>query len=335
MLILACDKNDNIIHIKDAEKQKVYKCPECNGEVFAKKGEVNAHHFCHKTSDCGGNGESMVHRYYKEYISNLNEVEYDGQIMQVTHSEVEKRLTDGLVADVILILDNWKTIAVEICYKHPKDDEHIDKYKQLHLECYEVMVDMNDEQTDFEITSWKCLSGYECYNSEINELKQEINSLEQEIKVKDGEIHELQEQEKFLGKIIHNLEEEKKNERKERRAKASQEVEKTIREVTGFTYRELQSSFYNNKTGDKHYLLEMMMILEERISSDVKIVQFNWVRNGLDSRVFTMTFLDWKKNHVSDSMHNIRCSVYNFNLLARLVGEIYGVRVYKNENGKY
>ena len=344
MLTLAFNEYGDIVHIDKAEKGVIYRCPDCGADVIRVHGDYIAHHFRHKNADdCGSGGESVVHRYYKQYIANLKEVEYMGRTMQVTYSEVEKRLTDGLVADVILILDNWKSIAVEICYKHAKDEEHIEQYKQLHLECYEVTVDMNDEQTDFEITGWKCLSGYECYKSEVNELERQVEvsvqgckTLEKEIKKMDEMIYTLQKQNATQMAEVEELKFKMAKENAKRKGKASQEVEETIKEVTGFTYRELQSCFYNNKTGNKYYLLEMMMILEERISDKVKIIQFNWVRpRGTDDKVFTITFLDWKKNHVADSIYNVRCSMYNFNLLAKLITEIYGVKVYKNENGKY
>lgn len=356
MLILACDEKDNIIHIKDAEKGQTYKCPECNGEVFGKKGEVKAHHFCHKSSDCGSNGESAVHKYYKEYIANLKEVDYNGQIMQVTYSCTEKQLTQGLVADVVLILDNWKSIAVEICYKHAKDEEHIDKYIALNMECYEIYVDMNEEQTDFEIVDWDCLWGYDCYDLETYNLKLNIKRLEQqiqlqdeEIKLKDEEIHELQKQIEKNEKghkqtidnftvMINELEQEKKSGKWEQKQKATKDVEETIKKVTGFTYRQLQSAYYNTKSGNKYYLLDMMQILDCSINDKVKMIQFNWIkerRSMSDSRIFTITFLDWKKNHVVESIYNIKCSTYDFNLLARLITEIYGIKVYKNENGEY
>ena len=36
-----------------AEKGEVYSCPECDSEVFLKRGEIRTPHFAHK-SDTGG-----------------------------------------------------------------------------------------------------------------------------------------------------------------------------------------------------------------------------------------------------------------------------------------
>lgn len=345
MLVLALDDENNIIHIKDSERSKDYHCPDCGEVVRCRKGDVNAHHYYHLCSECNSNGESLVHRYFKQKFAELKTIELDGVTYNVTHSEIEKSITSNLRVDVLLVLDGWKSIALEVCYKHAKDEEHIKMFRELGLEAYEIYVDMNEEQTDFEIIGWQCLCGVKHYNLEIDKLKQEVEAserecemLENEIKKMDSEICTLKKQAKIHMAEVEELKVKIANKNRERRVQASQEVEKTIREVTGFTYRELQSCYHNTKTGGKQYLLEMMMILESVISNEVKIIQFNWIKDRRvmsDDRIFTITFLDWKKNHVADSIHNIKCNVHDFNLLAKLITEIYGVRVYKNENGKY
>jgi ssDNA-binding Zn-finger/Zn-ribbon topoisomerase 1 len=352
MLTLAFNEQEDIIHINDAEKGEIYKCPDCGADVIRVHGDSKAHHYRHKNAeDCGSGGESVVHKYYKQYIASLTEVQLDYMEvpMQVTSSFIEKKLADGLVADVLLVLDGWKSIAVEICYKHAKDREHIEKYRELNIECYEIYVDMNEEQTDFEIVDWDCLWGYDCYDLETYKLELKIKRLEQQIELKNEEICSLQKQieknEKNHKQTIDNftimigeLEQEKRSKKWEQKQKATNDVEETIKKVTGFTYRQLQSVYYNTKSGNKYYLLDMMQILDCSINDKVKMIQFNWVKERAamsDNKIFTITFLDWKKNHVVESIYNIKCSTYDFNLLARLVTEIYGVKVYKNENGKY
>ena len=341
MLVLAYNDNKNVVHIKDSVKGQTYKCPECDGDVFPKKGEINAHHFCHKSSDCGGNGESVVHRYYKEYVANLKEVEYNGQIMQVTHSSTEKQLTQGLIADVVLILDNWKTIAVEICYKHEKDAEHIQKYRDLNIECYEIYVDMNEEQTDFEIIDWDCLWSSEYYAEEIQRLEHEIKIRDEEIIYEKQKIDDLQEE-------IQTLKRQKGREVQMAINKTRQEVEAIVRKSTGFSVRELNSLYFIGKApnGQRCYLLDMMLMFESLINEKTKIIQFNWKNNdGIVGRrkklsrsededcerIFTITFLDWNKNHTVESIKDVRSNYADFILLANLVAEIYGVKVYKNE----
>lgn len=157
MLVLAIDKDDSIIHVKDSERGKDYCCPECGETVRCRKGEINAHHFFHLNSDCQSNGESVVHKYFKQKIAELETIELDGILYTVTHAEVEKQIVEGLIADVLLILNGWKAVAFEVCYKHKKDEEHISMYRELGLEAYEVYVDMNEEQTDFEVVGTKTI----------------------------------------------------------------------------------------------------------------------------------------------------------------------------------
>lgn len=51
-----------------ATKGQVANCPMCDGEVVAKCGDINAHHWAHKTADCDSwaEGESDWHIGWKE-----------------------------------------------------------------------------------------------------------------------------------------------------------------------------------------------------------------------------------------------------------------------------
>lgn len=165
MLILAYDENDNIVHIKDAEKGKSYRCPDCGAEVRPRKGTKKTHHFFHMNAeDCGNSGESIVHKYYKELIASQKTVQYNGIEMIVTNSKIEQTLpnllTDShIIADVMLELNGYKWIAVEVCYKNRKDENHVDIYNALNMQCFEVCVCMNDEKTDFKVVDYKEIAG--------------------------------------------------------------------------------------------------------------------------------------------------------------------------------
>lgn len=196
MLILAYDEDDNIVHIKDAEKGKSYKCPDCGAEVRPRKGTKKTHHFFHiNAEDCGNSGESIVHKYYKEFIASQKTVNYNGLDMIVTNSKVEQTLPNlitnsHIIADVMLELGGYKWIAVEVCYKNHKDENHIDIYNALHMECFEVYVDMNVDQTDFEIKGYEKIASVEQY---VNNIKKTIEEQhEKEVKEivrnKDNEI---------------------------------------------------------------------------------------------------------------------------------------------------
>lgn len=68
----ALDKNNKIIHIKDANRGfgHGYTCPICKKELGAKKGEVKEHHFAHKSGETHG-GESVIHYVAKYRLAEL------------------------------------------------------------------------------------------------------------------------------------------------------------------------------------------------------------------------------------------------------------------------
>ena len=69
MCLLAYDKEGNIIHIDDALPRTDYICSDCGNILRVKKGEIKAKHFFHlNTENCGGTGESLIHKYFKKKI---------------------------------------------------------------------------------------------------------------------------------------------------------------------------------------------------------------------------------------------------------------------------
>lgn len=199
MLILAYDENDNIVHIKDAEKGKSYRCPDCGAEVRPRKGTKKTHHFFHMNAeDCGNSGESIVHKYYKEFIASQKIVNYNGIEMTVTNSKIEQTLPNLLtgshiIADVMLELNGYKWIAVEVCYKNHKDENHVDVYNEFDMECFEVYVDMNEQRTDFEITGYEKIASVKQYGIKIEtKITQQLNKEYTDINKKhDTKIMEL------------------------------------------------------------------------------------------------------------------------------------------------
>lgn len=52
-MIFASDENGNRIHIRDADRSKLYTCPCCGSEMVQKRGRIVQHHFAHKSLvDC-------------------------------------------------------------------------------------------------------------------------------------------------------------------------------------------------------------------------------------------------------------------------------------------
>lgn len=323
-MLLAINEDGKIVHAKDVDKGQTYICPTCNEEVILKKGSKKIHHFAHKIdTQCSNNdGESAVHKYFKDYVAELKEVDYNGQMMQITHSEVEKRLTDGLIADVLLILDGWKSIAVEICYKHAKDEEHIQKYKDLNLECYEIYVDMNAEQTDFEIIDWKCLSSLEMqissYETEIALLKGKISSYqteildmvnqwEQEIKqLKDDHELDLKLTEKSLEQRHRNM----INDMKKEYGQVA--IDDNLKKWTGCSANQL-AQFYqcNTGTGKRFYFLEMSEIINNMLYDNPNICSIKlYIKDvlgydGSQGLIYDIEFID-ENRHILDKIKDVK-----------------------------
>ena len=140
--MLALDSNNNIVHIKDALSQTNYFCDECKGILRVKNGSKKAKHFFHLSENCGSKGESLIHRYWKEYFSKLKE--FRGYII------IDSRIEFGLLnntffPDVVLKTDKNEYIIIEICYKNPKNIEYLEKFKKLtrFIKVYEIKVDFN------------------------------------------------------------------------------------------------------------------------------------------------------------------------------------------------
>ncbi|EJS68605.1 competence protein CoiA family protein [Bacillus cereus] len=159
------------IHIDDAKKDinLKYYCEECNEELVIKHGTINRKHFSHRNdTNCKvsktGNGESIIHKYWKIYYSQLKEInlpyyaletkEYGTELITKTKkvvirsSQIEKTYTlkngKKIRPDVILIIENGKEkgqeVALEIFYKNKKSKEYTYAYLDLKIPAFEVCV---------------------------------------------------------------------------------------------------------------------------------------------------------------------------------------------------
>ena len=284
MLILAYDENDNIVHIKDAEKGKSYRCPDCGAEVRPRKGTKKTHHFFHMNAeDCGNSGESIVHKYYKEIIASQKTVQYNGIEMMVTNSKIEQTLPNLLtgshiIADVMLELNGYKWIAVEVCYKNHKDENHVDIYNTLDMECFEVYVDMNEKQTDFEITGYKKIASIEQYGIKIEEeTKIEV---EQRLKKDhDNYVRFLRENEKKLKQQISNI---------------KKTHEKHVLNSTGYHMSQIIDTFWID--GKKITFIDLMNKINYMIKKYkptaicLRIKEIKYCKDDYDSFTFDIEF---------------------------------------------
>lgn len=139
MLMLALTKDKEIIHIKDALVKTDYYCDECGGILRVRNGKVRIKHFYHLNEDCGSEGESLIHKYWKNYFVNLKE--FKGYKIIASRKEVSL-LKGTYIPDVVLKTDKGTYIIIEIYYKNPKTDDYKEKLKKLKdLErAYEIKV---------------------------------------------------------------------------------------------------------------------------------------------------------------------------------------------------
>lgn len=165
------DDLETPIHIDDATKDKnlKYYCEECNEELVIKHGTINRKHFSHRSDttckvSITGNGESIIHKYWKIYYSQLKEIdlpyyaletyEFGTELITKTKkvvigsSQIEKTYTlkngKQIRPDIILIIENGKEkgqeVALEIFYKNKKSKEYQYAYQDLKIPAFEVCV---------------------------------------------------------------------------------------------------------------------------------------------------------------------------------------------------
>jgi len=149
------DENKNVIHHTKAIKGNKYFCIDCAAELICKHGEVYQKHLAHKNTDnCGGTGESIVHKHWKNNLFvpgmsiNISEGYHhqEVEIIEVINNvSLSKRYNmewdRDIRVDVILITE-LGDIIVEINYKSKsKFPKLANYYNTLDvLKVYEVSV---------------------------------------------------------------------------------------------------------------------------------------------------------------------------------------------------
>ena len=171
--MLALTDKKEIIHIKDALSKTDYYCAKCGGRLRVRNGKIRAKHFYHLGIDCGSKGESLVHKYWKNYFLNLKE--FEGH--NIIDSRKEFSLFDGTyIPDVILKTDKNTYIIIEIFYTNSKDSSYLEKFKRFERleKAYEVKVDVE-----------KIISIEELYDKEEDQkIKKKEEELSKEIEEK-------------------------------------------------------------------------------------------------------------------------------------------------------
>ena len=166
------------IHIKNAYKDPVlrYYCEGCKEELIVRHGVEKRKHFAHKSngSHClvsiKGNGESIIHKYWKQHYASLSEIllpfysldKKENKLVikwarhKIKSSVMEKsfKLRDGrtLRPDVLLTLENGKQIALEIWFTNKKAYKYKWAFAEVGVPAYEIRVKgANEEDNEISI----------------------------------------------------------------------------------------------------------------------------------------------------------------------------------------
>jgi len=161
----AYDSTQNLIHINQANSgANGYYCPVCSGELIAKKGSKNAHHFAHKDGMISSH-ESVLHyvakhitaglirsgsfqhtkkyQLYFDSISHYSEdtltLFIDRPLLKTKFTDIEKAFSSSIIPDVTTNSDiQNEKIAIEIFVTNKKTASDISKFKYENLSVLEI-----------------------------------------------------------------------------------------------------------------------------------------------------------------------------------------------------
>lgn len=219
-IIYCNDENGNPIHYSKTTKSEKYFCIDCGSELICKDGDIKVKHLAHKNTDnCGGTGESIFHKHWKEnlfkagmFINIANKlkepdnVEIIDVLNEVSlNNRYEKNWDNDIFVDVLLVTERGD-IVVEINYKNPKNWKQLKPYyDELDLlRVFEVKVDKNVNAQ----LEWHYLGEEE----ETNKIKKEIAKEKRRITIENNLVkaeEERTKKEKKLEKIRLKEQEEK------------------------------------------------------------------------------------------------------------------------------
>jgi hypothetical protein len=221
-LTYALNAEGNLVHIDTVPNGDACGCfcPKCKEPLIARNGGTKKQpHFAHKPdSTCQGADETTLHMLAKEIINeekmmklpkyeklrqydtyndyNKGEdfgifydhgpyVEMNPYIIQFDKIEIEKRNDSNVLQpDCVGITKKGKRLAIEICVTHPVDDVKKEKFKQLGLDCVEIIIPRNfpmekDELRDLIINETSCKRWINCPSGDTYLIKKEIEQQEE------------------------------------------------------------------------------------------------------------------------------------------------------------
>lgn len=141
---IAFSSTGSLVRPDEAKQGERYRCPGCSADVVLRRGERRRAHFAHRGGE-GCSAESALHRAAKHEVLRVVEewkstggprpcvsrpcprYGCDGGIVQdlpddVTHALAEVRLSEGMIADVVLYRAGEPAAVVEIVVTSRVDD---------------------------------------------------------------------------------------------------------------------------------------------------------------------------------------------------------------------
>lgn len=197
-IVYCYDENKNPVHYLKTIKGEKYFCVDCGADLVCKDGSIKVKHLAHKyTENCGGTGESIFHKHWKENLfkagmffniaNRINDpisVEIIDVLNEVSLNKRYNKIWDReIIVDVLLITKEGE-IVIEINYKNNKKwDELKPYYAEINLlRVYEVTVDKN-VNTKLE---WFCLGE----DDEIKEIERKKIEKEEKKRVEKERLRE-------------------------------------------------------------------------------------------------------------------------------------------------
>ncbi len=148
-------KDGQWVHIGNAYSGVEVYCPECQGRMVAKLGDIKQHHFSHIDPSPSCTGESAVHSLAKQTLAYtlelVGEIRFSTACRRWLHSfcaeshcrTILHKLpiravklehgSDGFIPDITVILADKARILCEVIYKNPISQEKWTYFSSLNI----------------------------------------------------------------------------------------------------------------------------------------------------------------------------------------------------------
>lgn len=165
-------RGNELVYVSDVERglKCGCRCPACNGELVARKGEKKAHHFAHHNADtCAYGYETSLHLAAKDILLHAGKLDLpeshillsgrvredlcgdlwtDGGEITIDNVELEKKF--GSVIPDVIVHSGSRVIFIEIYVTHPIDNRKLQKLRELKIPTIEINLSKTEESVSRE-----------------------------------------------------------------------------------------------------------------------------------------------------------------------------------------